>query len=63
MRLDDQRTDNTCRDLCFAVPIGLKRMKAIFFLLFAMVTLSLGASAFELSTRTANACSIQVICN
>jgi hypothetical protein len=38
-------------------------MKAIFFLLFAMVTLSLGASAFELSTRPANACAIKVICN
>jgi hypothetical protein len=38
-------------------------MKAIFFLLFAMVTLSLGASAFELSTRPASACTVKVICD
>jgi len=38
-------------------------MKAIFFLLFAMVSLSLGASAFELSTREASACPIKMICN
>jgi hypothetical protein len=38
-------------------------MKAIFFLLFAMVTLSLGASAFELSTRRASACPIATICD
>jgi hypothetical protein len=37
-------------------------MKAIFFLLFAMITLSLGASAFELSTRPASACTIKMIC-
>ena len=37
-------------------------MKAIFFLLFAMVTLSLGASAFELSTRDASACTIGALC-
>jgi hypothetical protein len=62
MRVDDQHT-NTRRYMRFALPIGPTRMKAIFFLLFAMVTLSLGASAFELSTRTANACTIKMICN
>lgn len=62
MCLGNQRQDKRTR-LRVALPIGLMRMKAIFFLLFAMVTLSLGASAFELSTRAAEACPIQVMCD
>jgi len=37
-------------------------MKAIYFLLFAMVATSFGASAFELSTREASACAYTIAC-
>jgi hypothetical protein len=38
-------------------------MKAIYFLLFSLVTMTFGASAFELSTRPASACTLLPICN
>jgi hypothetical protein len=37
-------------------------MKAIYFLLFAMVATSFGASAFELSTRDSEACAYTMSC-
>jgi hypothetical protein len=37
-------------------------MKAIYFLLFAMVATSFGASAFELSTRDTQACAYTISC-
>ena len=37
-------------------------MKAIYFLLFAMTAMTFGASAFELSTRNAEACTYTMTC-
>ena len=37
-------------------------MKAIYFLLFAMIAMTFGASAFELSTRDASACAYTIAC-
>ena len=42
----------------------LRKMKSIYFLLIAMVAMSLGASAFELSTRddTSMSCAYTMSC-
>ena len=59
MHLDDHGRNNNSGSVrfCQSMRLGLNIMKATYFLIFAMVAMSFGASAFELSTRDAYASS------
>jgi hypothetical protein len=58
MLVDDYRNNINCFGMraVNTLSVRTKIVKAIFFLLFAMVAMTFGASAFELSTRSADAC-------
>jgi hypothetical protein len=56
--VDDHDVNINCVGLRAANELQVRKttVKGIFFLLFVMVAMTFGASAFELSTRTAYAC-------
>ena len=56
MRFHDDRFDGDCSGVRVRRALWLRRafMKSIYFLLVAMVAMTFGASAFELSTRDAD---------
>jgi hypothetical protein len=58
MLVDDYRNNINCFGLCAVNDLQVRKttVKGIFFLLFVMVAMTFGASAFELSTRSAYAC-------
>jgi hypothetical protein len=58
MPVDDDRDHDNCFGLRRANLLQVRKntVKGIFCLLFVMVAMTFGASAFELNTRTASAC-------
>lgn len=64
MLVDDYRNHINCFGVCAGNLLSVRKttVKGIFFLLFVMVAMTLGASALELSTREASACTMSVTC-
>lgn len=60
MPVDDHRITINCVGMRAARDLQVRKttVKGIFFLLFVMVAMTFGASAFELSTRSAYACTV-----
>ncbi len=64
MLVADDRNHINCFGVFAANLLSVRKttVKGIFFLLFVMVAMTLGASAFELSTREASACTMIANC-